>query len=121
LPNEGLGNHCALFGVTRQAYYESMEHFKKTSIAYMIVLTMIRETSDEMPILGARRTYFLLKPKFIKHGIKMGRDQLFDLLRFHALLIRRRKRMVQTTNSNNWLKRYPNIIKEMCITDPEQL
>jgi len=27
-----------------------------------------------------------------EHGIKMGRDQLFDLLRFHGLLIRRRKR-----------------------------
>jgi putative transposase len=121
LPNEGLGNLCALFGVTRQAYYESMEHFKKTSIAHMIVLTMIKDTRDDMPLLGTRRAYFLLKPEFIKHGIKMGRDQLFDLLRFHGLLIRRRKRMVQTTNSNHWLKRYPNLIKQMCITDPEQL
>lgn len=121
MPNEGLGNLCALFGVTRQAYYESMEHFKKTSIAHMIVLTMIKDTRDDMPLLGTRRAYFLLKPEFIKHGIKMGRDQLFDLLRFHGLLIRRRKRMVQTTNSNHWLKRYPNLIKQMCITDPEQL
>jgi len=87
----------------------------------MIVLTMIKETRDEMPLLGTRRAYFLLKPEFIKHGIKMGRDQLFDLLRFHGLLIRRRKRMVQTTNSNHWLKRYPNLIKQMCITDTEQL
>ena len=121
MPNEGLGNLCALFGVTRQAYYESMEHFQKTSIAHMIVLTMIKDTRDDMPLLGTRRAYFLLKPEFIKHGIKMGRDQLFDLLRFHGLLIRRRKRMVQTTNSNHWLKRYPNLIKQMCITDPEQL
>ena len=74
-----------------------------------------------MLLLGTRRAYFLLKPEFIKHDIKMGRDQLFDLLRFHGLLIRRRKRMVQTTNSNHWLKRYPNLIKQMCITDPEQL
>ena len=29
--------------------------------------------------------------------------------------------MVQTTNSNHWLKRYPNLMKQMCITDPEQL
>ena len=50
----------------------------------------------------------------------MGRDQLFGLLRFHALLTRRRKGMVQTINSNHWLKRYPNLIKQMCITDPEQ-
>lgn len=51
----------------------------------------------------------------------MGRDQLFDLLRFHGLLIRTRKRMIRTTNSNHWLKRYHNLIKQMCVTDPEQL
>lgn len=87
----------------------------------MIVLTMIKETRSDMPLLGTRKALFLLAPEFLKHGIKMGRDQLFDLLRFHGLLIRCRKRMVQTTNSNHWLKRYPNLIKKMCITDPEQL
>lgn len=87
----------------------------------MIVLTMIKETRSDMPLLGTRKALFLLSPEFLKHGIKMGRDQLFDLLRFHGLLILCRKRMVQTTNSNHWLKRYPNLIKQMCITDPEQL
>ena len=116
-----MGTLCALFGVTRQAYYEAADHALKTSIANMIVLTLIRETRDDMPFIGTRKALFILQPELIKHGIKMGRDQLFDLLRFHGLLIRRRKRMVQTTNSNHWLKRYPNLIKQMCITDPEQL
>lgn len=87
----------------------------------MIVLTLVKEIRNDMPLLGTRKALFILTPEFSKHGIKMGRDQLFDLLRFHGLLIRRRKRMVQTTNSNHWLKRYPNLIKQMCITDPEQL
>jgi putative transposase len=116
-----LGSLCALFGVTRQAYYEAINHATKTSIAHMIVLTLVKETRSDMPLLGTRKALFLLSPEFLKHGIKMGRDQLFDLLRFHGLLIRCRKRMVQTTNSNHWLKRYPNLIKQMCITDPEQL
>ena len=51
----------------------------------------------------------------------MGRDQLFNLLRFHGLLIRRRKRIVRTTDSNHIFKRYPNLIKELIITGPEQL
>jgi transposase InsO family protein len=51
----------------------------------------------------------------------MGRDKLFDLLRFHGLLIRRRKRTVKTTDSNHWLKKYPNLIKELVITTPEQM
>lgn len=51
----------------------------------------------------------------------MGRDKLFDLLRFHGLLIRKRKRTVKTTNSHHWLKKYPNLIKELIIKTPEQL
>lgn len=51
----------------------------------------------------------------------MGRDKLFDLLRFHGLLIRKRKRTVKTTDSHHWLKKYPTLIKELVITTPEQL
>ncbi|MCC6722665.1 MAG: hypothetical protein IT243_10735 [Bacteroidia bacterium] len=41
----------------------------------------------------------------------MGRDALFDLLASYKLLIRRRKRMIKTTQSHHWLKKYPNLIK----------
>ncbi|WP_449436906.1 IS3 family transposase [Pedobacter steynii] len=51
----------------------------------------------------------------------MGRDQLFELLRFHGLLMRRRKRYTKTTNSHHWLKRYPNLTKHMILSAPEQL
>jgi putative transposase len=50
---------------------------------------------------------------FIKeHNIKLGRDALFDLLREHKLLVRRRKRTVQTTFSKHWYHKYPNLIKQ---------
>jgi putative transposase len=51
----------------------------------------------------------------------MGRDQLFDLLRFHGLLIRGRKRRVRTTDSCHWLKKHPNLIEGPALTAPEQL
>jgi len=120
-PRESLGNLCALFGLTRQAYYEASAYATKTSIAHMIVLTLVKDIRSEMPLLGTRKLLYLLEPELEKHCIKMGRDQLFDLLRFHGLLIRRRKRMVKTTDSNHWLKRYPNLIKQLFITGPEQL
>jgi len=120
-PRQSLGNLCALFGLTRQAYYEASAHAVKTSIAHMIVLTLTREIRSEMPLLGTRKLLYLLEPELEKHNIKLGRDQLFDLLRFHGLLIRRRKRMVKTTDSNHWLKRYPNLIKHLSVTGPEQL
>ncbi len=67
----------------------------------MIVLTLVREFRADMPLLGTRKLFHLLTPELEKHGIKMGRDQLFELLCFHGLLIRRRRRKtVKTTDSN---------------------
>lgn len=120
-PKQSLGKVCTLFGVTRQAYYEAEVHERKTSIARMIVLTVIKGLRDEIPLIGTRKLLFQLGPHLAEHGIKMGRDQLFDLLRFHGLLIRRRKRLVKTTDSHHWLKKYPNLIVGMVITSPEQL
>jgi len=42
----------------------------------------------------------------------MGRDALFDLLREHQLLIRKRKAKVQTTFSKHGYQKYPNLIRQ---------
>jgi putative transposase len=120
-PKESLKRLCALFGVTRQSFYEAQLHDNRTSIANMIVLTLVKDLRNEIPILGTRKLLFMLQEEFLKHGIKMGRDKLFDLLGFHGLLIRRRRRTVKTTDSHHWLKKYPNLIKEIMISCAEQL
>lgn len=120
-PNEGLARLCTLFGVTRQAFYEAQAHESITSIAHMIVLTLVHDLRDDIPMLGTRKLLFMLTPELEKHGIKLGRDQLFDLLRFHGLLMRRRKRMVKTTDSHHWLKKYPNLIKGVILSAADQL
>lgn len=74
-----------------------------------------------MPMIGTRKLLHDLGAQIQDHGIKMGRDQLFDLLRFHGLLVRRRKRGVRTTDSSHWLKKYPNLIQGLELTAPEQL
>ena len=87
----------------------------------MIVLTLVKEIRNDIPVIGTRKLLFMLTPQLEQHGIKLGRDQLFDLLGFHGLLMRRRKRIAKTTNSHHWLKKYPNLIKELTVTSPEQL
>lgn len=74
-----------------------------------------------MPSLGTRKLLHEIGSQLRDHGIKMGRDQLFDLLRFHGLLVRRRKRGVRTTDSCHWLKKYPNLIVALDLTAPEHL
>ena len=57
----------------------------------------------------------------LEHQIKMGRDALFNLLSANHMLIRKRKRRVQTTQSYHWLRKYPNLIKDFIPTAPNQL
>jgi putative transposase len=117
----GLEKLCGLFGVTRQAYYEAYNYEKKTSIAHMIVLRLVKDLRDTMPMLGTRKLLFKIEPMLKDHGIKMGRDQLFDLLRFHGMLIRRRKRSIVTTDSFHWLKKYPNLVEDVSVCASEQV
>jgi transposase InsO family protein len=82
---------------------------------------MVREIRKRMPRIGTRKLYYKLKGEFEEKGIKIGRDKLFEILRNKQMLITRRRRYIQTTNSKHWLKKYPNLIKAIAIDRPERL
>ena len=59
---------------------------------------------------------------FTKHNFKIGRDEFFELLRTHQLLVRRRQsRTPKTTFSTHWLKKYPNLIVDLVLNRPNQV
>lgn len=60
-PNESLEGLCALFGVTRQAYYEAQVHERKTTIANALVLGFVAEFRKDIPMLGTRKLFHLIK------------------------------------------------------------
>jgi len=70
-----------------------------------------------MPRLGTRKLHYLLK----QQDIAIGRDRLFDLLRKEGLLVATRKKHVRTTDSTHWMRKYPNLVKDIDLTRPEQL
>lgn len=120
-PEVSLREICELFGVCRQSFYDASARKEKISMENAIVIELVGDLRDKIPLLGTRKLLHLLHPQLHEHGIKMGRDLLFDLLRISGLLIRRRKRMVKTTDSCHWLKRYPNLTIGLILTGPEQL
>lgn len=75
----------------------------------------------QMPRLGTRKLHYILKENFQLHHLKVGRDTLFGLLRSEGLLITKRKKYTKTTNSKHWMKKYPNLIKNIELHRPEQL
>lgn len=120
-PKIGLSKLCWLFGVTRQAYYQSFYRAEFVGIEEELVLKEVVSIRKNHPRIGTRKLYVMLEDFMLEHQIKMGRDALFDLLSLHGLLVRRRRRRIVTTQSNHWMKKYPNLIKEFIPTAPNQL
>ena len=74
-----------------------------------------------MPRLGTRKLYELIKPELQRQDIKLGRDALFDYLRAEGLLVKPKKRYIKTTFSKHWMKKHPNLYKELRIDRAEQV
>lgn len=117
----GLAKLCRWLGVTRQAYYQNSWKAIDTSIEEELLIQQVLQIRNIHPRLGTRKLYEKLQVFMLENGIKMGRDALFNLLSANQLLIRRRKRRIQTTNSLHWLRKYPNLIKDFVPTAPNQL
>ena len=71
-PERSLVELCALFGVSRQAYYLAQKTAHKTDISHMVVLGLVCEFRSEVPLLGTRKLLYMLSPEMEKHNIKMG-------------------------------------------------
>ena len=117
----GLARLCGWFGITRQSYYQNSWREQDVSIEQELLLKEVKAIRTNHPNMGVRKLYVKLIPFMMEHQIKLGRDGLFDLLSSNNLLVRRRKRRVQTTHSFHWLRKYPNLIRDFEPTCSNQL
>ena len=85
------------------------------------MLDFIAIIRREIPGLGTHKLHRLLRIPLQNSGIKMGRDMLHELLRDNQLLITKKRKLPKTTNSRHWMKKYPNLIKELKIDTAEQV
>lgn len=90
-------------------------------IADLLIVKEVKKIRKNHKVMGTRKLYEKLQSFMMEHSIKMGRDALFDLLAANQLLVKRRKRRIQTTFSSHWLRKYPNLIKEFIPSSINQL
>ncbi|HQS05022.1 MAG TPA: IS3 family transposase [Daejeonella sp.] len=112
---------CRLLGLTRQAYYQHFWQQEANTIEQSLVLEQVYAIRKDHRVMGGRKLYEKLYPFLLEHQIKMGRDAFFDLLAEHKLLVKKRRRRFITTYSNHWLRKWPNLIREMEINRINQL
>jgi putative transposase len=110
-----------VFGISKQAYHQRIVADKQREQEQEIVLKEVAKIRRRMPQTGTRKLYEKLQRALQEHDIKMGRDALFDLLRYKGLLVRKTKCFHITTDSKHFYYTSPNLIKELEIKHSEQV
>ena len=116
---ETIVSACDLFGVSRQVYYRSIQSVKCRQEIAMQVVAMVQETRHEMPRLGTRKLYYLLRDRLNEIGV--GRDRLFSILKANHLLIKPVRSYRKTTDSHHRFRKHKNLIAELVPSKPEQV
>lgn len=120
--SRGLREVCRLLGHTRQAYYQQQKLSANWALKEDLIIQQVLHHRILQPRLGVRKLLEIMDPFMKDHAIDMGRDVLFDLLRDNDLLIRRRKRnRPLTTDSNHWMKKYPDLIRNIVLNRADEL
>lgn len=110
-----------MLGYSRQNVYKQQKTVKVNSLRADAVKKMVERERKQLPRLGTRKLYYLIKEDLQAQGLKIGRDKLFDLMRFYGLQIKPRRRYVQTTNSKHWMRKWPNIMKSETVCHQDQV
>jgi transposase InsO family protein len=71
--------------------------------------------------LGVRKLHHQIRDSLQAQEIKFGRDKLFALLRKNGMLILPKRRYIQTTMSKHWLRKYPNQVKDIIVSRPDEV
>jgi transposase InsO family protein len=120
-PDNGLARLCGLFGKTRQAFYDHLWRQSDDRLQEAIIIDLVKIVRKTLPKAGAQKVRMMLQQDLRQHGITIGRDSFFALLRHNELLVKTKKKYVRTTDSNHHFKKWPNLIEAIQPDAPEEL
>ncbi len=102
-----MNRACQMLKISRQAVYQYAQRVHDKACQEQHVLDSILPLRQVMPRVGAR--------KLMEHlpTLGIGRDRLFEILRKHGLLVKRRRRYVVTTHSDHGLTVWPNLLRQV--------
>jgi putative transposase len=78
-----------------------------------VIISEVREIRRKQTKVGTRKLQRMIKTK-------VSRDRLYGILRANGMLVKRKKRYQQTTNSRHRFKKYRNLIKEKLPNGPNE-
>lgn len=112
---------CHEFGFQRDAYYKCVKRYEEKLEVEQKVINLVLNERLEQPRVGTRKLLATLHITFCLMGMKIGRDELFRILRKYEMLVHRKKSSCKTTDSYHHFHKYSNLIKDLDITKPNQV
>lgn len=112
---------CRVFGYSKQAYYKSITRTETNAFEEYLIVELIRQKRKIWKNGSGRNLFACLQADFALHGISIGRDKFFRLLRENGLLVRRKSRRARTTNSYHHYHRFANLIEGLIPEKPNQV
>jgi len=115
-----VGILCRRAGMSRQNYYARRRRRQRWDIDADLTLHLVREERRQQPRLGGRKLLNVVGGQLKTHDAGIGRDRFFRLLGENGLLVGRKPRRPQTTNSRHSLPVFTNLVAGKELTGPNQ-
>lgn len=112
---------CEHVGMSRQNYYKTHQGRKRKQVDEQIIRDLVQEERCLQPRLGGRKLYEILKQELEDQGIEIGRDRFFEVLGNQELLVEPLPRQPHTTMSRHSLPTFPNRVKDLKESKPNQV
>jgi len=112
---------CNLFGVSKQAYYKRNDDVLLARIAAEdFVVQYVNKIREDDPCLGGRKLWHMYRQEFAGSN-PVSRDRFEDIIERNDLKLRQKKRRPRTTDSSHGLPVFPNLVKDLIPTRPNEL
>jgi putative transposase len=108
--------------MTRQNYYARRKARKRARVEADLVVALVLGERRVQPRLGTRKLHHMFKEVLAEAGVSLGRDRFLEVLRGHDLLLAPKPAEYPcTTDSQHYLPVFPNRIKELVVSRPNEV
>lgn len=111
---------CRRAGISRQNYYACRRVRQREHAEEELIVELVRRERRLQPRLGGRKLFFMLQGEFSEHGISIGRDRFFEVLKRANLLVEAKAGRARTTNSRHSLPVFRNLFSGRTWDGPNQ-
>ena len=112
-------------GIGRQAFYKRDRVYRARMEQDQKLMQFVQEIRVRQPCLRTRKLHSMMYEKHDKPELHVGRDRLFEVLREHRQLVRRKRAYHKTTDSYHHFHCHPNLLKpgpqQVAASGPEQV